>query len=283
MYVIALILALTLHPIPESRNGSILATYFSDERLIMAADSRATDNNGRRIDDCECKIRVIGRNLVFVGGGRQHVDNPRNHKIIVDATDIAISIRRSNPTASVKKVATIWGQRMKVALGELGKLNRKALLDGLEKGQPIAVGVFGGTESDGRISAYVVGITYDIVRDEIVLAADLRPIGFGTAVFFAHGIAEVDEFMIAKTERASAWNDRMFKEFAAKHIVDFAPYRLINAVQAAIAWANDESIGGDVDALILSKGGKIEWLQKKPHCHGDKTRPNKLPPADGKH
>jgi hypothetical protein len=265
MYVIALLLL--LNALPESRSGSILATKFSDERIIMAADSRATDNNGHRIDDCDCKILIIGKSLVFVTGGRGHADDPRTHKTIVDATDIAMSVRRSNSTASIEKVATLWGQKMKLALGELGKLSREALLGGLEKDQVVALGVFAGTEPDGRISAYVLGINYEIDGGNIILTTHLQPVQHGTVAFFTHGTAELDEFMIAKTKRARDWNIRLMKELESKHIADYEPYRLIAGVQAAIEWANDEAIGGDVDALILHKGGKIEWLQKKKHCY----------------
>src|ERR1035438_3449090 len=71
---------------------SILATKFSDDRIIMAADSRATDAKGHRIDDLECKIRVIDTNLVFVAGAKANVSI--NNKTFLDADQIAVSVRR---------------------------------------------------------------------------------------------------------------------------------------------------------------------------------------------
>ncbi len=268
MYVVALLLISNLlNAVPESRSGSILVTKFSEERLIMAADSRSTDNNGHRIDDSECKIHVIGKNLVFVAGGREHVDDARTHKTIVDATNIAISVRRSNSTASIEKVATLWGREMELALQDLGKLSRQALLGGLGKDQVVALGIFAGTEPDGRIAAYVVGINYDIVASIIVLTPHLQPLEHHTVVHFAHGTAEIDEFMKAETKRARDWKVKVTLELDSKHIVDREPFFLIAGVQAAIEWANDQTIGGDVDALILHKGGKIEWVQKKKNCY----------------
>jgi len=270
MYVAALILL--LNALPESRRGSILATKFSDERLIMAADSKAIDNNGHRIDDCECKIHIIGKSLIFVTGGREHVDI--NNKTFLDATDIAVSVRRSNSTASIEKVATLWEQRMEMALEKLGKISRQILLGGLGKDQAVAVGVFAGTESDGRISLCMSEIGYDIVGGNVVLKTHLQmiePPSIGS--FFTHGAAFFNEFVIGKTQRARDWQIRLKQEIDSKHIVDYDPYFLIAGVQAAIEWANDEAIGGEVDALILHKGGKIEWLQKKKHCYHEPDQP----------
>jgi hypothetical protein len=57
------------------------------------------------------------------------------------------------------------------------------------------------------------------------------------------------------------------RELDSRHTTDQRPYFLVEGVKAAIKWANDEAIGGDVDALVLHKGGKIEWLQKKKNCY----------------
>jgi hypothetical protein len=61
------------------------------------------------------------------------------------------------------------------------------------------------------------------------------------------------------------------RDLDSKHIVgtDREPYLLIGCVYAAIEWANDPEIGGDVDALMLHRGGRIEWLQEKKNCPGD--------------
>jgi hypothetical protein len=268
MYVIALLLTIALHPTPETRNGSILAADFSEERIVMAADSRATDNNGHRIDDAECKINVIANSLIFVAGGREHISEHNTGKTLVDATELAVSARRENPKASVEKVAMLWGEKMKASLGEIGKLNREALIGGLEYGQTtIALGIFAGAESDGRLSAYETDIDYAIVQREIILTAHPSPIPHDIQTFFHHGGVQFGEFIEDRTPRASAWRLKLRRELDSKHITDQAPYFLIEGVRAAIEWAHDEAIGGEVDALILHRGGKVEWLYKKKDCY----------------
>ena len=244
---------------------SILATKFSDDRIIMAADSRATDAKGHRIDDLECKIRVIDTNLVFVAGAKANVSI--NNKTFLDADQIAVSVRQGNSTANIKTVATLWGQEMKSAFEKLGKLNRAGLLSMLEKNQAVALGVFAGTESDGHISVYFVEMGYDIVDGNIVFPTTVTPIEHGTGSFFFHGSAAFMEFVSGNTKRAQERRIRLAWELASKHVKDVEPAYLIAGVQAAIDWSNDEAIGGDVDALVLHKGGKIEWLQKKKTCY----------------
>jgi len=69
-----------------------------------------------------------------------------------------------------------------------------------------------------------------------------------------------------ETRRAVERNSRLKKELKSRHITDYEPYRLIAGVEAAIEWSQNPAIGGPVDAVIIHKGGKIEWLQRKKSC-----------------
>jgi hypothetical protein len=260
MYVIALFLL--LHAPPESRSGTIIATKFSDERLIIAADSRVSDINGSLANERECKIHVIDKSLVFAGAGKQRIIYDK--KTFLDGTDIATRVRHSNSTASVGRVATLWAQQMKFVLGEVGASSREALLKGL-KTEIVVRGIFIGVAPKGRIAAYNAAIIYKLIGSKILLTSRVEPLGRGIRVF-SRDSAVFQEFLSHDTKRAVDWNTRLEKELDAKNIRDYDPYRLIAGVEATIQWANDETIGGDVDALIMYKGGKIVWLKKKKNC-----------------
>jgi hypothetical protein len=260
MYVIALLLL--LHVLPDSRSGSIAVTSVSDDRLIVAADSRATDDNGHRIDDLECKIHMVGKNLILIPLGKAHFGN------VLDGADLAHKIYSANPNANTEKIATLWGQQMQSGLEMIGKRSQKTLLGGLQKDDVVlALGIFAGADANGKISAYQSVIKYKVDGNKIILSNDTETLPQGTTTVFFHGRSEAQEFLSGKTKRAYDRNIELMEELESKHITDYVPYRLIAAVEAAIAWANDEAIGGNVDALILYKGGKIEWLQRKNNCY----------------
>jgi len=266
MYLIALILMLHALPesLPSSRSGTIVALDFSNERLIIATDSRVTDDDGH-INDCECKIHIIGTGMVFAASGIQRQVDNSTHKTTFDAVHIAAEVRRSNSTASVEKVATLWASKVKSAIGELGERNRKAILGRLINDQFVVSGIFIGAESDGHIAAYNSEIRYDLIGETIVLTNVVGPIKHGVSTFFHDG-EFAQELFASKTKRAHDEAIRLSNRLNAKHIADPSPYFLVAGVEAAIKWKTDELIGGDVDALIVHKNGKIKWFKKKKNC-----------------
>ncbi len=260
MYVIALFLL--LQALPESRSGTIIATEFSNERLIIAADSRATNNDGEPISDCECKIHVIAKGLVFAGSGKQHIDY--NGRTFLDGTDVAMRVRRNNRNASVQRVATLWAQQMKVGLSEVGTRSRENLLKDLDT-ETIVHGIFGGVTANGSIAAYNAAVIYELSGEKLILSTRVETLGHGLKVFSDH-VDLFQEFFGHNTRRGIDWNTKLDKDLDAKHIIDHAPYRLIAGVEATIKWANDTYIGGDVDGMIIYTGGKITWVKKKDNC-----------------
>jgi hypothetical protein len=260
MYVMALFLL--LHALPQSQSGTIVATEFSDERLIIAADSRGTDEYGKPITNCNCKIHVIGESLVFVGAGKDSI--VYNGMNLVDGAAAAVRVRRDNKTASVERIAQLWAQQMKIDLGKVGTISREMLLKGLDT-EMIVHGIFGGIADHGGITAYNAAVVYKLSGDTVILSVKVEPLGHGLRGFTNHTDL-LQEFFGHNTKRGIDWNAKLEKELDAKHISDYEPYRLIAGVEAAIKWANDKRIGGDVDGLILNKGGKIVWVKKKKNC-----------------
>ena len=256
-----LVLLLALNSLPQFQSGTIVALEFSEERLIIAADSRLTDDNGKPLNDCACKISVIDKSLIFAGTGKQHLTY--NGRTFIDGTDVAVRVRRNNKSASVKRIATLWAEQMKITLGEVGKSSREALLKNLST-EIIVRGIFGGVEADGRIAVYNTAVIYKLSGGSVILSTKFQSLGHDMEVFGHDDLFQ--EFFNMKTKRGIDWNMRLDKELDAKHIGDREPYRLIAGLEATIQWANDSFIGGDVDELILNKGGKMTWVKRKTNC-----------------
>ena len=73
------------------------------------------------------------------------------------------------------------------------------------------------------------------------------------------------EFLEDTSPRAKEENITFRKQFNDPDASNYDAQRLKSSIEAAIKWIEDkEVIGGQVDSMILNRGGSIEWINKKP-------------------
>jgi len=63
------IAALVASAFPQIPHGSIGVVYYSDDKIVMAADSREIHTEGEGPADTYCKIAAFSSKLVFVSSG----------------------------------------------------------------------------------------------------------------------------------------------------------------------------------------------------------------------
>src|SRR4051812_6663634 len=68
---ISLLIVFLISTVPafaQVTHGTIGVIYFTENKIIMAADSRGSEANDT-FNDNECKIAALGKSLLLVGGG----------------------------------------------------------------------------------------------------------------------------------------------------------------------------------------------------------------------
>ena len=92
-----------------------------------------------------------------------------------------------------------------------------------------------------------------------------HPIGLGGT----RSSLGTSEFLAGRTLRAKNAVAQFRKRFGDETAKDYQAHRMTAAVEAALKWApeTDFKVGGKVDSVILERGGKLRWIQRKSNCY----------------
>jgi hypothetical protein len=256
----------------SSSTGTVVLVEFVNDQIIVAADSRDS-GTGR---DEACKITELDRNNFFFATGQVGVISPRTGKAVWDATEF--SNTAFSASSGIKdrfrlvRTAANWAELMRERFQDNLK-NVRPTKAPIELGQ----GFFAADGSEG-LQMYHVSLQYVFppsvpIANTLFSIQEFKP---GDLALNAFGekapIAAVSEFLADTTPRAKEVN-AIFRDRFKPNSSDYEARRIQAAIQTAIKWMPNSSIGGDVDLMILEGNRSIRWIDMKKNCDATKVTP----------
>jgi hypothetical protein len=272
--LLALLSSLVIAPLSF---GTIIVVEFTDNGVIVAADSRETTDSG--LNDHACKITELDRSTFFFADGTPVGKNdPLTGRPIWNTVELSRSAFATSIVIrdhfSLIRTAANWAalmqEKIDASLEDVIKANPAGLL---------SQGVFGGAGNEG-LRMYLVTFKYalppSVLRAEtFFVTQQLRPgvdppvVPFGDSSVFDL----IAEFLRDETDRSKALNV-MFRNTFAPTSQDYEARRIQSAIKAAIEWASAKTIGGNVDVMVLDFTNGIRWIERKTEC-GDPSKQQK--------
>ena len=265
-----------------SSSGTIIAVQFYAGRFLVGADSRGS---GEGVDpkdiDKECKITPLGEKMFFAMTGKTKVWDKSDRKtLLVDAHSAAKQAFRRfrsepNTRGHIKNIADRWAAIVKSEFAEWSQLDPSEFVKETSEDY-LASAVFGGTMSDGTLTAYIVYVQpYDEpmlntarkphVKTHVI-PWNYNPSSTGQ-VWGAQDKDGVTEFYGGTSERADAARARLRRAIASTPNADAEALTMQFAIKAALDWAiHKDEVGGKIDILELTRGGSVRWIAVKPAC-----------------
>jgi hypothetical protein len=267
---------LSTDAIGQMKSGTAIVVFFSEQRVILAGDSRVVLVGGTPSSrDDEYMVFTFNNRFLYAAAGLiGHDYLPGEIGIPWDAgkeaKHLAEKIRTDAPNG-VSVLANGWSEWMKTTVDtELAK-NPAQILSHLHS-SVIASAVFAGRDHNGVLSAYTVSLIcacsvalkFAIAQVEAQSpSADHLPVGFlgiGGPVFNELLDGRIDR---AKAEQRS-WSIAFPKNNSLFHDVGVT----IRSLEYIIRYSGSEEVGGPIDVAVLDRTGKIRWIQHKKNCHG---------------
>jgi len=265
---IALLLA-SLSVLPEGgdRRGSLVVLEFSrnSDYIVVAAESRQLDRDGKPLDDRGCKIVALGRETLFFVTGFYRIQSGSGKPW--NAIDVAGAVYRESQNHDALKLSEAWGDK---AIHWLYPLPRQELEALTRKTDRIVTGGFINFDGNGIPSVHYQKLGY--VRDEsnVIMRPGSESVLPGQVFASGNGQELVTEFLEAKTKRALdalAPND-------VSRLASDDPAVSSNLVRKAIQFAIDYTtgqekgtLGAPIDIAVLRKNRVIEWVSRKKECY----------------
>jgi len=270
-WVLAVLAVLILPSFAQAEDiwgGSIVILKYTRERASIAADSRVNmvrmvGNQGYRDD--YCKIVTLSNNFLFVSAGAQGLET-RRFGASWSVNELAGGALRTVTLLGleniVEETARRWMNSLSFHMKQIAPSLRKAVLQ--EVGNRILVqGIFIGVEK-GSVSAWRASIleVNSLVRGKLqALEPSIAALG-RSDIFHEFVIEETNPSERAKAERANWEHELVSKDPAERDILT-----VIRLVDLTIAFeSRSETVGGPIDAVELTRDGKIHWFQRKANC-----------------
>ena len=251
--------------------GTVGVIYYTNDKIIMAADSRGTSSDGTRTD-AECKIAALGNDMIFVSTGVGGYDSgdprspTRSWRNADEAHRVYDRLSAGGRHPSVAEVASEWSNIIVRNETFLYERIPQQVLDAATDGV-LTEAMFGSTADDGSLTL--------ISTDIVVHAGGSPPVTAEIGMELPPGSVGVigkkdifSEFFQATSERAKAEAARWEVESASFPPEDSELFRMIRLIDLTITYDQSGEVGGPIDALELEHGKGIRWRQRKAICPG---------------
>ncbi len=239
-------------------SGTVVAFEFNRFIGYVAADSRAFDNGGVFLNDCQGKITVVNGGTVAAFAGicwMDKVDGPNGQKIPWwHVKSELLSLASKDPKAPLETLVDAWQERMRELLTECDQEYLAYVYQEFKK-RPAIQGVFLNYNEANRPKALVVEISVLETASGLTVVSETNVIDSQES-FGVVGFNELSLQMDEQTADGIRWQETLCGLSARDRVI-----RVVELTSRHFP----ESAGGPVDAVSISKDG-VKWLRRKPGC-----------------
>jgi hypothetical protein len=251
----------------DTGRGTLIIVGYSQNKIIVAADSRKSSYSGNRFTDDDCKLIPFNGFSVFTTAGNvgfrtQHTMGWDGNR---EADKIIASSKKSKSTGKYLRIAAVeWAQNITAEINRSLMLDREETMQAVEENR-ILNGIFVGFEN-GIAAFYLEEIIFDPQSRRATNRLTDAPI-LPVLQWGAMGDWTAANDVI---HGESAFAQRQIREWnllrPTIELKDRDAYWAIQLVKiGALYDSNRQEIGGPVDALEITAGG-IRWVKRKEVC-----------------
>jgi hypothetical protein len=258
----------------QIERGSVGVVYLSNERIVMASDSRGvTGVLDSSPTDGECKIATMGGEFisVFVGALRYVRTGPNDKSPEwSSAGDLRAAYDRVAARGKIRKpidvIANAWGTAIQARFTAGYGVSPQEVRDlAATHGGALARGMFGGFDAAGKLALVDVRVTLALSPGSLPAYQATRITQCPWNDYCGIGHTEI------VTEFAMLASKRAIEESATRKPpikgLDSTTARAISLVELTELYqTGPKTVGGPVDAISLRTGGSVRWLARKPGC-----------------
>lgn len=263
--------------VSEVRKGTIVILAHSQEKVILAADSRLTAA-GMEPHDTACKLISLGDGMLFTSVGLDGWEagslGPTDEGLNV-AVEASAAFDEVSGTATRDEVhmgdlvADRWAQRVATKISPF-KVAFHEYLMRRQTHQMLAFGVFADVAPNGQPTAVISRVLL-IPDPRYGVRIDINiqiPSNEKQLEFHAFGPREIfNEFHVERsTERARNEWEFWTRRSMGLPIEDRDALLAVRLVELTIEHSDSPDVGGEVDAAELTADRRIRWIQRKASC-----------------
>jgi hypothetical protein len=256
-------------------HGSVVVLNFTNEKLIVAADSRQVTDNTKPPKDNDCKLSQFGHKMIFASTGATSVEKHFPNGLVSRWTNaeaakqalVSTTLKGKGPI-DLKTVGTHWAKTIGGNWLALYPEFSQQVKEVAEEGNgTITVGFFA-LANRGKIEWKLVLINFDVAKNPAVYAV------FGDLSAGCWSCGQTNDRRICAGGQPSIAKQVCSEFDSRKHPPNIAIDKGLTLREQLPIWlvkmtaACDltETVGGAVDVLELTNGGKIHWLRRKKNC-----------------
>jgi hypothetical protein len=253
----------------EMERGTLLVVYFSQDKIVLAADSLTLiKGGGTEKREYSCKIAALGKNTLFAAAGRTGYRKEGPADPVPDWTAIgeAQRIYTQHPTEPPEILSDYWEQALianLIAQLKSSSTGRQIVEDDAARHERILTsGLFLYAPPHGDFQSKLSRVTYPRRNFFEAKYGDI-PTSY-LALGEPNAVRIVLEYVSLQSDRAKEeaeeWNQQQQSLKGDKEAL-----RAKRLVELAIKHDQSGEIGGEIDVAILRKNGTVEWAAN-PNC-----------------
>ena len=269
------ILTVRLGASAQVQSGSVVAITSSKDEIVIAADSRRLI--GDSYTDSACKIAALGNKLIFAAVGDTGFGP--SGAIEWDAQTVA---RNEFARLETEHTAHDWTLDLAKAWGNAAKTKVQELLTKYGKDvfdqKSIMGAVFAGIDKNGEVSLVGSAVDYQATEQGGLLATSrFYPIAPGKILVLGENEIADELFNASTVSGAELRQEAAEDAKDSKNSKDSTVLMAIEVVKLTIEHHSgkinngrlEHTVGGPIDAVVLSHSTGIRWIQRKNICPGN--------------
>jgi hypothetical protein len=248
----------------QVQSGTVLYADFSQNQLVIAADSRTTGSGGDHIDT-ECKIHAFGPRFVFAMAGVVKSLNQWDAQSVAREAWKRESQVTSDPETLISRVPDDWIAEMEKLYADRDAISQSQRLIA---GNPVlANAIFATVDKLGKVKVRMVDISFAIdFTGKILMNHDSHFAPDGATLYGGH--AEViTEFLRGTSPRAADF----MKWFRARISTEDSNMQRADLASKFVELSillnpHNETLAFPIDVVRLTGTEGVRWVWRKENC-----------------
>lgn len=281
-YVVGVSLVLSLIGTPPStptlEHGTVAIVYFSEDKIIAAADSRGLVANvlsrQEEFRNDYCKVFVPDGKIVFVAANILGYGGDAVHSLPAWTTQEIINraYHRVAPKLGadhVVEIGTAWATEVGDRLWELFLAYPETVRERARKSKTglLTVALIGGRNAAGELVLFQFVIRFeDGSSQQIKLETTPVSVSDCPQQFCVIGRTEIAEEFLAGTTPRAVQEAATWKASPGSSGANVELLRTERLVELTETFDRSDEVGGPIDSVQLNKDGSLVWHQRKSNC-----------------